>query len=72
MSRGDELFGRRSVEAYLHRPQFELYDLQEDPDELINLIDNPEHAERIDIMKEKMKRYQRQTKDPWIVKWEHE
>lgn len=72
LERGDTVYGKRSVDAYLHRPKFEFYDLKNDPDELINLIDSPEHADRIELMKTKMKNYQKRTKDPWVVKWEHE
>ena len=30
-------FGARTVDAYLHRPRFELYDLESAPDEIVNL-----------------------------------
>lgn len=41
---GGRLFGRRPVEAFLRRPEFELYDLQADPDESVNLAGSAAHA----------------------------
>lgn len=70
--RGEKLFGKRTVEAYLHRPEFELYDLETDPHEVKNLAGDPDHADLLEQLKGKLKSFQRRTKDPWIVKWEHE
>ncbi len=66
------MYGLRSTSAYIHRPRFELFDLDADPDELKNLADNPEQAKRIDELKEKLKAWQTQTHDPWVSKWEYE
>ena len=71
-ARGDTVYGRRSVEAYLHRPAFELYDLETDPHEVVNLADDPAHAEILKDLKHKLKRFQERTKDPWILKWDYE
>jgi N-sulfoglucosamine sulfohydrolase len=65
-------FGARDVEAYLHRPRFELYDLENDPDELNNLADSPEYAEQVAQHCEKLKQFQKETNDPWLHKWEYE
>ena len=65
-------FGARTVEAYLHRERFELYDLSEDPDELVNLAGQPEHAGLVAGFCEKLQQFQRDTQDPWIHKWEYE
>jgi N-sulfoglucosamine sulfohydrolase len=67
-----EHYGKRTVDAYLHRPAFELYDLQADPHEVNNLAGDPQHAEKLEQMKAKLKDFQKRTKDPWIVKWDHE
>ncbi len=65
-------FAGRPIESYLHRPAFELYDLETDPDELHNLADEPEHQERLAGMQARLKEHQKRTDDPWILKWDHE
>jgi N-sulfoglucosamine sulfohydrolase len=65
-------FGRRSVEAYLHRPPFELYDLENDPDEIVNLAGRPECRELVGSFCEKIRVFQKETGDPWLHKWEYE
>jgi N-sulfoglucosamine sulfohydrolase len=69
---GLERFGARTVEAYVHRPRFELYDLQEDPDEVENLADRPEYAELVDSFCANVRRFQEVTRDPWLHKWVYE
>lgn len=69
---GAKYYGKRSVEAYLHRPKFELYDLQQDPNEVQNLADSPDHANVLAELKAKLKDFQSRTNDPWIIKWQHE
>lgn len=69
---GAEFFGSRKVDAYLHRPRFELYDLENDPDELNNLADSPGDAERVAAYCDKLKTFQKETFDPWLHKWEYE
>lgn len=66
------MYGKRTVTRYIHRPQFELFDLQEDPDEITNLAELPEHAELLGNLKATIKTYQSKTKDPWIMKWDYE
>jgi N-sulfoglucosamine sulfohydrolase len=65
-------FGARSVDAYLHRPRFELYDVIEDPDEVVNLADRPEYAALVEEFCAKLRRFQQQTRDPWEHKWIYE
>lgn len=67
-----EVFGKRSVKAYLNRPKFELYDLEVDPFEIHDLAGRAEYAGLVAEFCEKMKRFQERTEDPWIVKWTHE
>ena len=69
---GDKVYGKRSIEAYIHRPRFEFYDLENDPYEINNLADDPKHAKVFEELKGKLKVFQKRTKDPWILKWKYE
>ncbi len=44
LNRGDKMLGNRTVDAYIHRPRHELYDLESDPHELVNLAESAEHT----------------------------
>ena len=67
-----EMYGPRTVEAYLHRPEFELYDLEADPWESKNLAADPSHVETLKSLKDKLRAWQKATHDPWLHKWEYE
>jgi len=67
-----KLYGKRTVEAYLHRPKFELYDLENDPDEVKNLADDPTYEKVLSDLKTKLKAFQKRTNDPWLLKWDYE
>jgi N-sulfoglucosamine sulfohydrolase len=69
---GMKTYGRREVENYLHRPAFELYDLEKDPDEINNLAGDPAHKELLAELTNRVKAFQERTKDPWAIKWRHE
>jgi N-sulfoglucosamine sulfohydrolase len=58
--------GARTVEAFLHRPAEELYDLRKDPAEVHNLADDPAHRAVIERMRAEMKKFQSETHDPWL------
>lgn len=68
--RGDKFIGKRSVEKYLHRPPVELYDLEVDPDEVVNLADDPQHAARRREMSERLLTRLRETGDSWLERYE--
>ncbi len=72
LKRGDEIYGKRTVDAYLHHPQHELFDLEADPHEAKNLAADPAHAEVLATMRKKLKDWRFKTKDPWVVKYEYE
>jgi len=72
LKRRDELYGKRTVYAYINRQRDELYDLEADPDELRNLANDAAHQETLKTLQQKLKSWQRHTKDPWILKWEYE
>ncbi|MBK1833532.1 sulfatase [Roseibacillus ishigakijimensis] len=65
-------YGQRTVDSYIQRPAFELYDLQEDPAESRNLAQDPAHRERLDSLKARLKAAQENTADPWVLKWRYE
>lgn len=66
------MLGKRPIERYLHRPKFELYDIEKDPDELHNLAANPAYEKELERMKLKLKAFQQNTSDPWVSKWDFE
>jgi N-sulfoglucosamine sulfohydrolase len=68
----DALYGKRTVQAYIQRPQFELYDLVADPHETKNLAADPRQAELLAELKGKLKAFQQRTADPWLLKWDYE
>ena len=72
LKRGDQIYGQRSIDAYVHRPQHELYDLQSDPHEVRNLADDPKYAEVLTRLQGSLKAWRHRTKDPWVVKYEYE
>ncbi len=68
----DAMYGQRTVGQYIHRPEFELFDLQRDPNETRNLAADPAYAETLARLQAKLKAFQQRTGDPWIVKWDYE
>jgi N-sulfoglucosamine sulfohydrolase len=72
IEQNQKYYGKRTVEAYLHRPKFELYDLKNDPHEIENLADDPKHKGTLKRLQKKLKAFQKRTNDPWILKWDYE
>lgn len=68
----DAPYGKKTVKTYIHRPQFELYDIEADPHEGNNLAGDPKYAKELERLKGRMKTFQKQTDDPWIMKWRYE
>lgn len=68
----DAPYGAKTVRTYIHRPEFELYDLQSDPHEGHNLADDPLHADHLDRLIAKLQDFQKSSNDPWVMKWEYE
>jgi N-sulfoglucosamine sulfohydrolase len=66
---GEYAFGQRQTTNYLQRPEFELYDWQEDLGEIKNLASNPEYENILEDLKARLKGFQMKTNDPWILKW---
>ena len=72
IKQGKKHYGKRNIETYIRRPKFELYDLEKDPDEIKNLANDPKYAKILGKLKDKIKGFQKQTKDPWIHKWDYD
>lgn len=56
----------KTLKQYYYRPQWELYDLQGDTQELTNVAYNPEYARVLTMLKARLKEWQNVTADPWI------
>jgi N-sulfoglucosamine sulfohydrolase len=72
LKRGDKMYGKRNIDAYIHRPEFELYDLPTDPNEIKNVADDPLYSRVLEELKNKLRAFQERTNDPWILKWRYE
>jgi len=66
------MYGPRTVERYIHRPEFELYDIEQDPLEARNLADDPKYKTLLAEHKAKIRAFQTSTQDPWLLKWTYE
>jgi N-sulfoglucosamine sulfohydrolase len=72
LNRNDTMVGRRSREAFEHRPREEMFDLAKDPDELKNVAADPAYADTLKELKARLHDWQVATKDPWLVKERYE
>jgi N-sulfoglucosamine sulfohydrolase len=52
--------------------RYELYDLQKDPDEVSNVAENAEYKTVFAELSERLKEYQKRTRDPWFTKYTYE
>jgi N-sulfoglucosamine sulfohydrolase len=59
--------GQRPAAQYLHRPAEELYDLQQDPDEVNNLAHVPAHKATLETLRKETQDFRKRTKDPWLI-----
>ena len=53
--------------AFAARPEFELYDLRRDPDQVHNVASKPEYAETLKSLTERLMTTLRETADPRVV-----
>lgn len=72
LNAGGEMFGKRPVYQYLHRPRFELYNIQKDYLELNNLANDEDHQKILEQLQAELQKFQKETKDPWELKWRYE
>ena len=64
---GSGKLGKRSVQAYLHRPGEEFYDIRKDPDEVVNLAGSPAHQQTLAAIRAEVHAWRRKTRDPWTI-----
>ncbi|HEX8523746.1 MAG TPA: sulfatase [Tepidisphaeraceae bacterium] len=60
-----KMLGQRPLEAYLHRPEFELYDIATDPNELHNLADDASLADVKKDLHQRILKMMADTHDAW-------
>ncbi len=68
----DAPYGLKTVGEYIHRPEFELFDIKNDPHESTNLASDPEYTDVLVKYQQKLKTLQKQLRDPWVMKWNYE
>ena len=62
------MIGRRSLSSYLQRGPEELFDLQADPHEVVNVVKDPQYAEVLLELSGKVEVWQKETEDPWFFR----
>ncbi|MFY0715177.1 sulfatase [Seonamhaeicola sp. NFXS20] len=55
------------VQRYRKRPEFQLFDLSKDPEEMNNLANNPVYYSKIEELKEAIKQWMKEQKDTLIA-----
>lgn len=60
------IIGRRPLRSYLFRPKEELFDLENDPDELVNLADDPSAENILAGLRRTLEEWQLKTHDLWF------
>jgi N-sulfoglucosamine sulfohydrolase len=63
-----EFYGKRSLKRFLNHPEYELYDILNDPDEIDNLANNKKYKEVLESLKVKLEEFMENISDPWYVK----
>ncbi len=61
------MLGKRPVGAYLRRPAEELYDVEADPGEVVNLADSPKHKDTLLSLRARVLDWRKRTGDPWMI-----
>jgi N-sulfoglucosamine sulfohydrolase len=64
--------GKRKLEDFLKRPQYELYNMKSDPNEVNNLAYHPEYQELLRFYIQKLYDFQEKTDDIWKVYQDYE
>jgi arylsulfatase A-like enzyme len=70
IERGEKFIGKRTVEKYIWRDPVELYDLQTDPDEVVNLAADPAYSGLRRSLSERLLQRLRETNDYWLERYQ--
>ncbi|CAK7206319.1 hypothetical protein SEUCBS139899_009107 [Sporothrix eucalyptigena] len=62
------MIGRRRLQSYVFRGPEELFDLDEDPEEVNNLANEPAYAGTLKAMRAQLEDWQYQTDDVWLFR----
>ncbi|RGP71248.1 n-sulfoglucosamine sulfohydrolase [Fusarium longipes] len=62
----EPMIGPRRLRDYICRPPEELFDLENDPCEVTNLVGNPEFTEVLKSMRDALELWQKSTGDLWL------
>ena len=65
-------YGNTTVGRYVQRPEFEFFNIYEDPHETKNLANSKEHQKLLQQYKDRLKAMQKLIDDPWVMKWDYE
>ena len=63
---GEETHWFKTLEEYYYRDQWELFDLEKDRKETINVVNDKGYKYVLDDLKEQLRKWQNATNDPWI------
>ena len=64
----EAMVGSRSLRNYTRRPPEELYDLENDRQEMNNLTSHPDHQKTVAALRAELERWQMETKDLFLWK----
>ena len=63
--KGEETHWYKKLDSYYYRDEWELFNLQSDPEELNNVAGDPNYASVLKTLQEKLRSWQHSTNDPW-------
>lgn len=64
----DIMVGPRKLKDYIFRPPEELYDLDNDPLEVVNLVKDPGQQQLLLELRRRLEKWQDETLDPWLYR----
>ncbi|XP_005108501.1 N-sulphoglucosamine sulphohydrolase [Aplysia californica] len=63
---GSPLHWHKTLQTYYYRPEWELFSLASDPQEVTNLANNPSYSGVLSELQARLNAWQNLTSDPWI------